>query len=139
MTTDTAVMPVSTTFASAAGYLTIITTGEAAPRPDGKNLLMKIDIDLDHATATFHGQISEHVGTHKPRKVTFRADKNCMLEFDNVAVFQTKFVQLTATKPKTLEVANTQKVETGYRIPAPTAIVAKLAASVMNAPKIVVP
>jgi hypothetical protein len=138
MTTETAVMPVSTTFPGTPGYLTIITIGEAAPRPDGKNLLIKIEIDRD--TARFHCQDPEHVGTHKPRKVTFLADKKCTLEFGQKSVFGKNSVQLTANKPATLEVADgVNRVGTDFRIPDPTTIVAKLAVGAMNAPKIVVP
>jgi len=139
MTTETAVMPLeSMTFPGPTGYLTIVTTGEIAPRPNGKDLFFKIEVGSD--TATFHCRVPEHVGTGKQRKVTFLADKNCTLEFDNEVVFGTKAVRLVANKPEALNVADgLTNVGTDYFVPNLTTNGAQPVAAVKNAPKIVVP
>jgi len=67
-----------------------LVTGEAAPRPDGKNLWIKIDV----GTATFHCGPVERVGTGKNRHVTFHPDTPCKLYFSNFEVFQTNEKQL---------------------------------------------
>lgn len=83
-------------------------TGEPAPRPDG-NLLIRIDIDLSHATALLHCQDMEHVRDHKPRWITFCADQDCLLAFSNQAVFGCEVTQLLARIEKVLPVQDDLK------------------------------
>ena len=80
--------------------LEINVTGKPAPRPDKKNLLIKLDIDLTNAIALFHCKDEEHALDHKARSVTFRADQDCLLTFSNQAVFGCEAVQLFAQKDK---------------------------------------
>jgi hypothetical protein len=84
--------------------LTTKTTGNPAPRPDGKNLWIEIDIDLNQAIALFQCQDEEHVRDNSPRSVTFRADQDCLLTFTNQGVFNCGLVQLFAHQEKTLPV-----------------------------------
>ena len=69
--------------------------GGPAPRHDGKNLLIKIDVGPD--TAMFHCHAREHVGTHNERHVHFFADKHCWLIFSNKEAFSVDYLEL---KPK---------------------------------------
>jgi hypothetical protein len=87
------------------------TTGNPAPRPDGKNLLIQIDVH----TATFHCQDVEYVGSQNPRKVTFRADAPCVLLFYNSEVFGKAEVPL-AKGDKDLPVLSKDGTETSYRL-----------------------
>jgi hypothetical protein len=67
--------------------LSEIVVNRPAPRPDGKNLWIDIDINLTKSTALIHSQQEESVGMHKQRTVTFRADHDCWLKFSNPTVF----------------------------------------------------
>jgi hypothetical protein len=60
-----------------------VVVNRPAPKPDGKNLWIDIDINLIKSTALIHSQQSESVGAHKKRTVTFRADHDCLLKFSN--------------------------------------------------------
>lgn len=91
------------------------TTNVPAPRPDGKNLLINIDV----GTATYHCQPVEHVGTHKNRYVGFQPDEHCWVIFTNEAVFGKKQVELFPNKEDTrnnLHVADGFVGETYYTI-----------------------
>lgn len=122
-----------------------ILTDDAAPRPDGKNLRITIDIDLGNLTALFHCQEEESVGKHKARKVTFRATDDCLLRFSNPAVFNRESVQLTANKDEVLKVKDqTKNATTFYDIYAGAGIGTATASlqqmpSVLGGPHIVVP
>ena len=97
--------------------LAVIIDNQPAPKPDGKNLWIDIDVNLSKLTALVHSQMREAVGTHKRRKVTFRADHDCVLVFSNKAVFDVESVQLIAYKEVTLQIKDaTTKVETFYEI-----------------------
>jgi hypothetical protein len=101
--------------------LTTRVTGKPAPKPDEKNLWIEIDIDLKNASALFHCQLEEHVGSHKQRKVTFRADQDCLLRFTNQVPFSRELVQLYAHTEQPLsvkdEIGSARKtVETFYDI-----------------------
>jgi len=61
------------------------TTGNSAPRPDGKNLFLRIDVHNDRAT--IHCCDVEHAGKYHNREVIFKADKNCNLHFSNPSLF----------------------------------------------------
>lgn len=61
------------------------TTGTPAPKPDGLNLFLKIDVHNDKAT--IHCSPVEHAGSHHHRKLVFQADKNCNLQFSNPSIF----------------------------------------------------
>jgi hypothetical protein len=91
-----------------------VLTDDAAPRPDGKNLRIEIDIDLTKLTALFHCHDVESVGKHKARKVTFRANHDCLIRFSNPAVFNLESVQLTANRDKVLTVKDQTKNETTF-------------------------
>ena len=120
-----------------------------APRHDGKNLLIKIDIGSDEAT--FHCLEPEHVGTHKKRHVLFCADQHCWLIFSNSALFNADYLELQPNIKTQANVSDTFKGETrcGVRVEvAKTARVTKMAtkpemasttASKFHGPVIVVP
>jgi len=76
--------------------LTKIVVDRPAPKPDGMNLWIDLDINLSKSTALIHSRAEEFVGTHKDRKVTFRADHDCWLSFTNPDVFDLKSVNLTS-------------------------------------------
>lgn len=100
-----------------------IVVNRPAPKPDGKNLWIDIDINLIKSTALIHSQQEESVGTHKQRTVTFRADHDCMLKFSNPAVFNLLSVPLSANKQTVLKVRDeTKKVDTFYEVYAGTEI-----------------
>lgn len=121
-----------------------IDTDGAAPAPGG-NLRIVIDIDLGTLTASFHCRDEESVGKHKARKVTFRANHDCLLKFSNPAVFDRESVQLTENKDKVLNVRDqTKNATTFYEIYAGTGIESAAEslqpmASVLGGPHIVVP
>ena len=63
----------------------------AATRPDGKNLLIKIEVGSE--IAKFHCIAPEHAGTHRQRHVLFEADKHCWVMFTE-SVFTEDFLEL---------------------------------------------
>ena len=92
--------------------VTTVITGEPAPRPDGENLLIKIDV----GTATFHCRTEERVGKHKNRHVTFQVDAPCKLHFTNFAVFQANDWPLVKGKNDLPVLDPTNAVETSYSL-----------------------
>ena len=124
--------------------LTEILVQRDAPRPDGKNLWIDIDINGSKSTALMHCQAEEHVGAHTPRMVTFRADQDCVLFFSNPAFFGRDFEPLKAYAQDTLQVI-TSKGDTSYDVyigasPADiTAAMPKQMATRSGGPHIVVP
>lgn len=97
--------------------LSKIVVNRPAPKPDGKNLWIDIDINPSKSTALIHSQDRELVGTHKQRTVTFRADYDCLLVFSKEDVFDRKSVHLIAHKDEVLHVKDsTSKMETFYDI-----------------------
>jgi len=113
--------------------LITVITGEPAPRPDGKNLFVRIVIDPE--TATFHCQEEEHMGNHEGRFVTFQANATCTLHFTNPDVFDMNKVDLTKNQPKPLHNKKRLK-ETGYYV---TVNKAQMEIMLLGEPKIVVP
>ena len=112
---------------------------QPGPRPDG-NLWIDIEIDLAKATALFHCMHLEHVGSHKKRKVTYRADQNCVLYFmnQNVSVFDTNNIPLTAHKEKAMPVKDSiMSAQADYEVYAKTTI--ESMAESKTGPHIVVP
>lgn len=105
----------------------------SAPRPDGKNLLIKIDV----ATGRFHCDPVEHVGTHKNRYVTFQPDAACKLYFSNSAVFKMNDKQLVKGKNDLQVLDETDGVETSCSLDGATT--EKVARTVFGPPVIVVP
>jgi hypothetical protein len=65
----------------------------SAPRHDGKNLFIRIDVRSEDAV--LHCQKQEHVGTHKPRHVLFCANEHCWLIFTDKSVFTEEYLELT--------------------------------------------
>jgi hypothetical protein len=68
-----------------------------------KNL--HLEIEVGENTAYVYCQEKEHVGNHRNRKVTFRADKACTLEFpdgDKVFEQKNKKLELNEGEEKTL-------------------------------------
>jgi hypothetical protein len=97
--------------------LTLIFVNRPAPKPDGKNLWIDIDVNLSKSTALIHSEEKELVGTHKQRTVTFRADHDCLLRFSNPAVFNMKSIALTAYSQTVLPLKDeTKKVDTSYEV-----------------------
>jgi hypothetical protein len=97
--------------------LSEIVVNRPAPKPDGRNLWIDIDINLSKSTALIHSQQEESVGTHKQRTVTFRADHDCLLKFSNPAVFNKGSIPLIAYRQTALEVRDeTKQVETFYEV-----------------------
>ena len=125
--------------------LTEIVVDRPAPKPDGKNLWIDIDVNLIKSTALIHSQEEESVGTHKQRTVTFRADHDCTLAFSNKKVFDRASVPLTAYTQVILPVKDTTtNVETFYDIYIGTSLVEGAATRQNdllpnNGPHIVVP
>jgi len=124
--------------------LPTVVSGVPAPRHDGKNLFIEIDVRSDEAV--FHCQDPEHVGTHKQRHVLFCANKHCWLIFTNPLVFTEPYLELMKGEDQAAQVSDkTTKVETSYRIrvdPAEAAKVAKMmnaATTPKRPPVIVVP
>ena len=108
--------------------LSEIVVNRPAPKPDGKNLWIDIDINLSKSTALIHSQQEESVGMHKQRTVTFRADHDCMLKFSNPVVFNkgpipVGSIPLIAYTQTVLEVRDEiRQVETSYEVYAGTEI-----------------
>lgn len=97
--------------------LSEIVVNRPAPKPDGKNLWIDIDINLSKSTALIHSQQEESVGMHKQRTVTFRADHDCLLKFSKPAVFNMKSIPLIAYRQTALEVKDeATKVDTFYEV-----------------------
>jgi len=94
-----------------------IVVNRPAPRPDGKNLWIDIDVNLSKSTALIHSQEAESVGTGRQRMVTFRADHDCLMRFSNPAVFNLGSIPLNANKQTVLPVKDEiAKVETFYDV-----------------------
>jgi hypothetical protein len=102
--------------------LSEIVVNRPAPKPDGKNLWIDIDINLSKSTALIHSQQEESVGTHKQRTVTFRADHDCLLKFGNPTMFHKEgtsvgSISLIAYTQTALQVRDeTAKVDTFYEV-----------------------
>jgi hypothetical protein len=64
----------------------------SAPRHDGKNLFIQIDVRSDDAK--LYCQEPEHVGTHTQRHVLFCANKHCWLTFTDKSVFIEEYLEL---------------------------------------------
>lgn len=106
MTKDsTATLSPVETLAMIEKRLKSVIRGEIAPRPDGKNALIVIDIDVNALTATFHCQEYEKTGAQENRHITFQADGDCTLHFLNTAVFGIDHQMLQKGVPKPLFVA----------------------------------
>lgn len=87
------------------------------PRPDGLNLWVDIEINLDNRTALFHCMDKEVVGSHRNRMVTFRADHTCRLNFTNVAVFDISSVDLNMNKQIVMHIQdNRRNISTDYTL-----------------------
>ncbi len=124
--------------------LSEIVVNRPAPKPDGKNLWIDIDINLGKSTALIHSRQEESVGLHKQRTVTFRADHDCLLKFSNPTVFNKGSIPLIAYRQTSLEVRDEiRQVETSYEVYVGTEIegAAELLSGVaaMGGPHIVVP
>jgi len=123
--------------------LKTVITGDAAPRPDGKNLLIKIEVGSDEAK--FHCLRQEHVGAHKQRHVLFQADKDCWLIFTNKAVFTEEYLELAKGESVPAWISdNTQGAETDCVIRVKAAktgkvVTMKAMPAVNHGPVIVVP
>jgi len=122
--------------------LIIEITNIPAPRPDGKNLLIEIDVGPDKAVV--HCQDPERVGTDKQRKVFFRASDHCWVIFTNQSVFTEANLELTKGDKVPAHVSDpTHDVGTDYKIVTKkTTNVAKMENTVQNSrrgPVIVVP
>jgi hypothetical protein len=118
-------------------------TKHSAPRPDEKNLFIDIKVDLAKRTASLDCKPPERAGGHKQRKVTFRADKDCELYFDNAAVFNKTWVKLTGGKEEPLNIddhtGTPTSVGTDCSVWKCDVIPAKVAPTEKGPPKIVVP
>lgn len=117
-------------------------THEAAKRPDGKNLLIRIDVRADEAV--FDCEDPENVGNHEHRFVLFCANKHCWLKFGNPSVFVEPFLELMAGEKTPAYVPDgPQKAKTTYCIcvSARTAKTARMKAVplALHGPVIVVP
>lgn len=100
-----------------------IVVNRPAPKPDGKNLWIDIDINMSKLTALIHSREEESVGTGTQRSVTFRADHDCLLKFSNLAVFNVASVPLIKNKQTVLKVKDdTTKVDTFYEVYAGTEV-----------------
>jgi hypothetical protein len=130
-------------YAPAQNKLEIIFSNRPVPKPDGKNIWIDIDINLAKLTALFHCQHPEHVGNHKKRMVTYRADHDCVLRFTKPEVFNMEWVQLIAYKDVVLRVNDeTANAETSYEIYTGTATPAegtRMVTYSLTGPHIVVP
>jgi len=95
--------------------LTTVVTNNPARKPDGKNLLIEIDVLSDQAV--FECQDTEHVGTHKDRRVFFCANDHCWLIFIGNSAFKEDFLELQKGEQEPAHVADqTDKAETRYKI-----------------------
>ncbi len=94
------------------GYdLPTVLANPAAPRYDGQNLFIQIDVHSDDAL--FHSQLHEHVGTHQQRHVLFCANEHCWLIFKNQSVFVETHLELMKGEKIAAHVADsTRDVDT---------------------------
>jgi len=141
---STATLPEVKTAPPANGKdLKTVVTSEPAPRLDGQNLFIKIEVGPDEAT--FHCQDLEHVGTHSQRHVLFWANKHCWLIFTNRSVFNRDYLELLEGVNVAAQVSDQiRAAETGYnaRVTAKTAKAAKMMKAAVvpkHGPVIVVP
>src|SRR5215469_6121006 len=97
--------------------LEVTFSNEAAQKPDKLNLWIGIDINLDKGTALFHCKPPEFVGTHKKRKVTYRASENCLLKFVGGPVFTENPIQLVQNAEREVKVNDeTSKKQANYEV-----------------------
>jgi hypothetical protein len=141
---STATLPELKTAPPANGKdLKTVVTYEPAPRLDGENLFIKIEVGSDEAT--FHCQDQEHVGTHSQRHVLFWTNKHCWLIFSNKSVFNRDYLELPEGVNVAAQISDQLRAaETGYniRVTAKTAKTAKMmkaATAAKHGPVIVVP
>jgi hypothetical protein len=87
--------------------LPTVLSNTSAPRHDGKNLFIQIDVRLDDAV--LYCQEPEHVGTHIQRHVLFCANKHCWLIFTNKSVFIEEYLELTKGEEVPAHVADSTK------------------------------
>ena len=85
--------------------LNSVVTGEAALRPDGNNLFIKITIDPKNAV--FHCQGEEHAGTHEHKFVRFLTNADCVLHFSDRNIFDMDQMMLKAGVPTDVAVCAT--------------------------------
>jgi hypothetical protein len=91
--------------------LPTLLTKTPAPRHDGKNLFIQIDVRSDDAM--LHCQEREHVGKHKPRHVLFSANEHCWVIFTDKSVFIEEYLELTKGEEVRAHIADsTHDVET---------------------------
>ena len=123
--------------------LRVMFSNVAAPKPDKLNLRIKIDIDLDEGTAKFHCKPPESVGTHKQRKVTYRANENCLLKLVGGTVFAENPVPLMRNTDREVNVKDeTREQQAEYEVYVQAAEIGESMGSVAYAkagPHIVVP
>ncbi len=113
--------------------LVTVVTGEPAPRPDGKNLFIRVVIGPE--TATFHCQEEEHTGNHEGSFVTFQANSTCMLHFRNSDVFNTDKVELKKNQATPMHTKK-RHLDTGFYV---TVSKVQMENMLLGEPKIVVP
>lgn len=113
--------------------LVTVITGEPAPRPDGKNLFIRIVINPE--TAMFQCQDEEHIGNHEGSFVTFQANAACALHFTNPDVFGTDKVELKKNLATSLH-NKKRHLDTGFYV---TVNKAQMENMLLGEPKIVVP
>jgi len=120
-----------------------VVANEAAPRHDGENLFIKIDVGPDEAM--FHCKQQEQAGAHSRRHVLFWANKHCWLMFTNRSVFNRDYLELPEGTSVAAEISDQiRTAETGYivRVSATAAKAARMiqaATVVKHGPVIVVP
>jgi hypothetical protein len=123
--------------------LKVIFSDVPAERPDKLNLRITIDINLDEGTAKFNCKPPEFVGTHKNRKVTYRANENCLLKLVGGPVFTENPVPLIQDREREVKVDDkTTKTEADYEVFVQATEVGEsmgLVAYVRGGPHIVVP
>jgi hypothetical protein len=134
----TTVMDEKSTTSTSDAYQTNTIGKDPAPRLDGKNLHLEIQVSDTGATVPCLEE--EHVGSHANRMVTFRADRDCTLVFGNNEVFgKTEEVLLAnALKeiPVVVEMSKKKEVRTDCQVAPPGR---KAATQHNSPPKIVVP
>jgi hypothetical protein len=108
-------------------------TGTGAP----KNL--HLNIEVGKAGATIHSGAEEHVGDHKHRRVTFLADRDCILKFDGDRIFETSEQKLKAGHEKTLFIKDDVKRGDVYCVVTPIDSTRRSPTTHHSPPKIVVP
>jgi hypothetical protein len=119
-------------------------TNIAAPKHDGNNLLIRIDVGSEKAK--FHCREQENVGDHTQRHVFFCANEHCWLIFDPPSAFIEPYLELVKGEEISAHVADsTLKAETGCvvrverRKTVKSAKMTKTASYTMRPPVIVVP